>query len=93
MSGPRVGTNLKDYRFGANTDRPNGCSASARSSVPEHLVNALRYGNRATRREVLRNLIKRIYKLDPPRRTKALAELKIILSALGISTKMLGGEL
>lgn len=55
MCGAKVGTNPVSVPFYANQTRPGGASAMAESKDPEHLLIAIRYGNRQTRRLALRN--------------------------------------
>lgn len=58
MSGPKMATNPKGKRPWSNTSRPNGCSELATSLDPTRLFYAAATGNRATRREAARNLLK-----------------------------------
>lgn len=58
MSGPKMATNFKGVRPWSNTSHPNGCSELAMSLDPQRLYCAAATGNRATRREAIRNLVK-----------------------------------
>lgn len=58
MSKAKTQTNPKKYQHGANINRPNGCSELATGSSRAELLSAALTGNRATRREARRNIIK-----------------------------------
>ena len=58
MGGPKMVTNPKGMRPWSNTSRPNDCSELATSLDPTRLFYATAMGNRATRREATRNLLK-----------------------------------
>lgn len=75
MSGPKMGINPKKVPPDANTSRPNGCSKLATSLAPGVLWYASAIGNRATRREAVRNLLKqaRIW-VKTPEGKRAMAE-------------------
>lgn len=53
-----MGANPKKMPPWANTSHPNGCSELAMSLDPQSLYCAAATGNRATRREAIRNLVK-----------------------------------
>jgi len=60
MSGAGLQTNPKKARHGANVNRPNGCSALATAATPAEMLAAALTGNRATRREARRNILKAV---------------------------------
>ena len=62
MSKAPIQKNPKKARHGANVNRPNGCSSLATGASREELLSAALTGNRATRREARRNIIKTVKK-------------------------------
>lgn len=62
MSKAPIQKNPKKARHGANVNRPNGCSSLATGASREELLSAVLTGNRATRREARRNIIKTVKK-------------------------------
>ena len=75
MSGPKMAKNPRKILPGANISRPSGCSELATELDPERLAIAIETGNRATRREAIRNLIKQAREwANTPEGKRAMAE-------------------